>query len=147
MGVLHFKDLAAIAVVLAFEEYQNSIAKNLRVMGCPCTYTVHAIDEPNDCPFNPMNNTCLYYEPIQIRDIMQNERNNFSMFCLNCQGLRAHWDAFIYIYIVFQGVPGRRPFWSSDTSRHIIIALWMATLKFCECYMSWNKLLFDLIWL
>ena len=25
---------------------------------------------------------------------MQNERNNFSMFCLNCQRLRAHWDAF-----------------------------------------------------
>ena len=54
----------------------------------------HTIDEPNDCPFNLINNTCLYYEPIQIRDIMQNERNNFSMFCLNCQGLRAHWDAF-----------------------------------------------------
>ena len=31
MGVLHFKDVDAIAVVLALEDYQNSIAKNLRV--------------------------------------------------------------------------------------------------------------------
>ena len=35
--------LAAIAVILALEEYQNSIANTRRVRGCPCIYHVHAI--------------------------------------------------------------------------------------------------------
>ena len=49
MGVLHFKDwrtqwhLAAIAVVLALEEYQNEIANNIRVRGVP----VHIIFMPS----------------------------------------------------------------------------------------------------
>ena len=34
-----------------------------------------------------------------------------------------NFDLYMYIYIVFQGVAGRRPFRSSDTSRHIICAL------------------------
>ena len=36
-------DLAAIAVVLVLEDYQTLIAKNLRAMGCPCTYDVDSV--------------------------------------------------------------------------------------------------------
>ena len=51
-------------------------------------------DEFNDSPFEILSNKCDYYEPCEINKILTNDHNNMSIFCMNCQGLRAHWDSF-----------------------------------------------------
>ena len=51
-------------------------------------------DEPADSPFYNCANTCLYYEPDKISELLSETPSNFSIFCLNCQGLHAHWDSF-----------------------------------------------------
>ncbi len=45
-------------------------------------------------PYTTINNTCDYYEPKNVSDLLKLQNNSLSMFCLNTQGLRAHWDAF-----------------------------------------------------
>ena len=41
-----------------------------------------------------IDNNCDYYDPSGVKELLNQEQNNVSLFCLNCQGLRAHWDAF-----------------------------------------------------
>ena len=47
--------------------------------------------EYEDSPYAQANNTCSYYDPNSVKDI---NSNDLSLFCMNVQGLRAHWDAF-----------------------------------------------------
>ena len=51
-------------------------------------------DEITSSPFSINENTCNYFEPDKLNKLLLNGKNNLSMFCLNCQGLRAHWDGF-----------------------------------------------------
>ena len=44
-------------------------------------------------PFEMCHNTCNYYEPKAVKNMLDGEIS-FSLFCLNCQGLQAHWDSF-----------------------------------------------------
>jgi len=53
-----------------------------------------AFDVNIESPFDLSQNTCLYYEATDIPELFSTATNSFSMFCLNCQGLRAHWDPF-----------------------------------------------------
>ena len=55
-----------------------------------------------------------------------------------------NWLYCMYIYIVFQGVAGRRPFRSSDISRHIICEL--LHLYFVNAICREINFDFDLIW-
>ena len=48
-------------------------------------------DELSDSPFDLCQNTCLYYEPQAVSKIFSKSTDEFSVFCLNCQGLRSHW--------------------------------------------------------
>ena len=50
--------------------------------------------EVNDSPYELINNRCKYYQPLEVKDLLEHEHNSMSVFCLNCQGLKAHWDAF-----------------------------------------------------
>ena len=51
-------------------------------------------DELSDSPFELCNNTCLYYEPCGVNEAFSRPNDDLSIFCLNCQGIRAHWDSF-----------------------------------------------------
>lgn len=51
-------------------------------------------DDIDDSPYSIIKNTCNYFEPTDLRNLLSEIDNSLSMFCLNCQGLRAHWDAF-----------------------------------------------------
>ena len=51
-------------------------------------------DDPSCSPYDLSTNTCQYYEPSTMKDILCDANDKFSLFCLNCQGLIAHWDAF-----------------------------------------------------
>ncbi len=46
-----------------------------------------------DSPYTYVTNMCNYYEPAKLKDLTK-ENSSLSLFCLNTQGLRAHWDAF-----------------------------------------------------
>jgi hypothetical protein len=48
----------------------------------------------SDSPFDLCNSTCLYYEPHAVNKVFSETNEEFSIFCLNCRGLRAHWDSF-----------------------------------------------------
>ena len=50
-------------------------------------------EEPNDSSF-VQSNGCQYYEPIEIPKMLDHKNKLLSMFCLNTQGLKSHWDAF-----------------------------------------------------
>lgn len=50
--------------------------------------------EQTDSPFDLCNNTCKYYEPDEVKTVLSDNPNSLKMFCLNCQGLRSHWDSF-----------------------------------------------------
>ena len=54
-------------------------------------------DEINDSPYEPMNNTCQYYQPADVTNVLAKDSNSLSVFRLNCQGLKSHWDSFLYI--------------------------------------------------
>ena len=43
-------------------------------------------------PYELSNTSCKYYEPCNVKSALSG--NDLSMFGLNCQGLRAHWDSF-----------------------------------------------------
>lgn len=49
------------------------------------------VDQWDDSPYSLVNNTCSYYEPTAVQNVLS---TGLSMFCMNIQGLRAHWDAF-----------------------------------------------------
>jgi predicted nucleotidyltransferase len=51
-------------------------------------------DEHFESPFDMTNNECLYYEAETVGNVLASSQGEFSLFCLNCQGLRAHWDSF-----------------------------------------------------
>ena len=53
--------------------------------------TDQSLDEPTDSPYDIGNNTCKYYEPAAIKNVISND---LSIFCINAQGLKAHWDNF-----------------------------------------------------
>ena len=53
-----------------------------------------ADDDINDSPYSMVNNACDYYQPNEVRQLLDHEKISLSIFCLNCQGLKAHWDAF-----------------------------------------------------
>jgi exonuclease III len=38
--------------------------------------------------------SCNYYLPSDVKSLLTQENNSMAVFCLNCQGLKAHWDAF-----------------------------------------------------
>ncbi len=50
-----------------------------------------ADDEVADSPYTMINNTCTYYDPKSVKDIIS---DGLTLLCLNAQGLRAHWDSF-----------------------------------------------------
>jgi hypothetical protein len=52
-------------------------------------------DEINDSPFDINYNTCDYYESTDVGSLLAQENNSISLFCLNSQGLRAHWVDYI----------------------------------------------------
>ncbi len=52
------------------------------------------MNEINDSPFTMISNTCDYYQPSDVKNMLTQDRNSLSLFCLNCQGLKAHWDSF-----------------------------------------------------
>ncbi len=51
-------------------------------------------EEQIESPFELCKNTCMYYDPTQVRKLLIDMSSNLSMFCLNCQGLKPHWDSF-----------------------------------------------------
>ena len=52
-----------------------------------------SVDEPSDSPFDSCQNTCLYYEPAKVAELFADTFVDLSIFALNCQGLRSHWDS------------------------------------------------------
>ena len=48
----------------------------------------------SESPMDIIDNTCNYYDPSGVKELLNQEKNYVSLFCLNCQGLRAHWDSF-----------------------------------------------------
>ena len=52
------------------------------------------LDEPADSPFELNNNTCMYYDSDAVGSTFSASHDDLGLFCLNCQGLRAHWDSF-----------------------------------------------------
>ena len=52
-----------------------------------------------DSPFSMITNTCDYYEINDVNLLISQDKNALSMFSLNCQGLRSHWDAFCSLMI------------------------------------------------
>jgi len=56
-----------------------------------CEMNDDTADELVDSPFELGSNTCGYFEPSDIKNIAS---GNLTLFCLNVQGLRAHWDNF-----------------------------------------------------
>jgi len=53
-----------------------------------------SVDDPSYSPYELSNNTCRYYEPDMMKDVFLGVQDAFSLFCMNCQGLRSHWDSF-----------------------------------------------------
>ncbi len=52
------------------------------------------IDEEHEVsPFDICKNSCKYYDPSNVK-VNFSDLDELSMFCINTQGLRAHWDAF-----------------------------------------------------
>ncbi len=47
-----------------------------------------------DSPYDMITNSCDFYEINNVKQLMSQDKNSLSMFSLNCQGLRSHWDAF-----------------------------------------------------
>ena len=47
-----------------------------------------ADDDINDSPYSMVNNACDYYQPNEVRQLLDHEKNSLSIFCLNCQGLK-----------------------------------------------------------
>ena len=50
-------------------------------------------DELIESPFIQNNNDCLYYQPGEISPLLT-DNCELSKFCMNVQGLNAHWDTF-----------------------------------------------------
>ena len=48
--------------------------------------------ENNDSPFIPIQNSCEYYEPLQIRNFFSEKSKQTSYFHINCRGLSANWN-------------------------------------------------------
>ena len=44
-----------------------------------------------------MHNICQYYQPADVASLLAKDSNSLSVFCLNCQGLKSHWDNFLYL--------------------------------------------------
>lgn len=53
----------------------------------------------DDSPFTLMNNECTYYEPSEVKTLIPNDNKSLNLFCLNCQGLRSHWDLFCNLLV------------------------------------------------
>ncbi len=51
-------------------------------------------DEINDSPYFMVNNECDYYQPDEVRSLLVQEQVSLSIISINCQGLKAHWNAF-----------------------------------------------------
>ena len=51
-------------------------------------------DEIDDSPFTVINNSCDYYQSSDAKNMLIQDRNALSLFCLNCQGMKAHWESF-----------------------------------------------------
>ncbi len=45
-------------------------------------------------PYDMITNTCEYYCIDDVRNKLMKDENSISIFSLNCQGLRSHWDEF-----------------------------------------------------
>ena len=58
------------------------------------TPRIELINDSSCSPYDNSNNKCRYYEPNTMKDAYFDERDQFSLFCINSQGLRAHWDSF-----------------------------------------------------
>ncbi len=63
-------------------------------------------DEIDDSPYSVIDNSCSYYEPSDINKLLSEYRNSISIFCLNCQGLKAHWDQFTQLMHETNGING-----------------------------------------
>jgi len=48
-------------------------------------------EDRDDSPYTLVNNTCNYYDPPAVPKLLSTD---LSIFCINVQGLKAHWDAF-----------------------------------------------------
>ena len=48
--------------------------------------------ENSDSPCTTISNSCNYYEPVEVQGLTNS--NGLSLFSLNCQGLKSHWDEF-----------------------------------------------------
>ena len=51
-------------------------------------------DDELDSPYALVENVCNYHEPTEIGQMLSDNHDALSIFCLNSQGLRAHWDTF-----------------------------------------------------
>ena len=51
-------------------------------------------DENVQSPFSAIKNKCENYEPSNMNHLLYDQNLALSMFCLNTQGLRAHWESF-----------------------------------------------------
>ena len=51
-------------------------------------------EEGDQSQFKLLDNSCSYYEPNEVTDILSDTNNDLSICCLNAQGLKAHWDSF-----------------------------------------------------
>ena len=63
-----------------------------------------------DSPYSTINNVCDYYEPHNVKNLLGEKNNSLSLFCLNSQGLRAHWDAFSGVIQSMNGNSGTGSF-------------------------------------
>ncbi len=59
-------------------------------------------DDIIDSPYLSIDNTCDYYEPHNVEKLL-NQNRSVSLFCLNTQGLRAHWDVFNELIDIMNG--------------------------------------------
>ena len=45
-------------------------------------------------PFTVINNSCDYYQSSDVKNMLIQDQNALSLLCMNCQGLKAHWESF-----------------------------------------------------
>ena len=50
--------------------------------------------EQSPSPFDLCSNNCSYYDPSHVNEVLNDDSASLSLFCLNSQGLQAHWDSF-----------------------------------------------------
>ena len=50
-------------------------------------------EEGDQSQFKLIDTSCSYYEPNEVTDILSDTNNDLSIFYLNAQGLKAHWDS------------------------------------------------------